>query len=139
MFLDEAHEGPFADEAHVLLEVAEEERGVFGLGLDEGFEVEDHRWLLPKLHYPVKFGDTMVGLLLRPPSAARFVTDPRCDRDTWRFPAAKLNRSTAKHRSGIQMSVSVAAAVTVDKYKNKGTIRGVLRKGCGCREKKIFT
>lgn len=40
MLLHEAHEGPFADEAHVLLEVAEEEG--LGLGLDEGGEVENY-------------------------------------------------------------------------------------------------
>ena len=95
MLLHEAHEGPFADEAHVLLEVAEEEG--LGLGLDEGAEVENHGWLLAELHYSVKFGHSVVRFLLRPSSAARFLPYG----ETSVFRVAERN-AVAKHRTETQ-------------------------------------
>ena len=70
--LDKSHEVPFAHEADVLLEVAEEE-GMGLVGLDDGLELEDHGGLLAELHHPVEFGDPVVGLLLGPSSTAGFL------------------------------------------------------------------
>lgn len=124
VFLNEAHEGPFADEADVFFEVAEEE---VGLGLDEGGEVEDHGGLLAELHHSVQFGDSVVCFLLWSSSAARFLPYYYYHGETHRFGGAErdsvpthwreLRRGRRKRRL-YQMHI-----ISIHYYNHNGKLR----------------